>query len=179
MKISIYAHHPYKKQFIIDGKIVHRWNLSMMMSTMVMLANDGIHDINEHVTRYILKKHQSSIECTPMSSTPSPMFNYLISFNSYGPNITATTFDPNHMTIINEKQTLSEKQVLPIVKCWWCHPNTCMASMAIHFFSTSDVCDQFVIAKMNINYERNKMKSTNMKLIKDLRVISNEEFKHM
>lgn len=93
-----------------------------------MLANDGIHDINGHVTRYILKKHQSSIECTPISSTPSPMFNYLISFNSYGPNITPTTFDPNHMTITNEKQAL------PIVRCWWCNPNTCMASMAIHFF---------------------------------------------
>lgn len=143
------------------------------MLTMVMLANDGIHDINGHVTRYILKKHQSSIECTPISSTPSPMFNYLISFNSYGPNITATTFDPNHMTITNEKQAL------PIVRCWWCNPNTCMASMAIHFFSTFDVYDQFVIAKMNINYERkNKMKLTNMKLIKDLKVISNEEFKH-
>jgi hypothetical protein len=55
-----------------------------------------------------------------------------------------------------------------------------MACMAIHFFSTFDAYDQFVIAKMNINYERkNKMKLTNMKLIKDLIVISNEEFKHM
>jgi hypothetical protein len=144
------------------------------MSTMVMLANDGIHDINGHVTIYIFKKHQSSIECTPMSSTPSLMFNYLILFNSYGLNIIATTFDPNLMTIRNEKQAL------PIVRCWWCNPNTCMASMAMHFFSTSDVYDQFVIAKMNINYERkNNMKLTNMKLIKDLIVISNEEFKHM
>ncbi len=115
-----------------------------------------------------------------MSSTPSLMFNYLISFNSYGPNIIVTTFDLNHLIITNEKQTLSEKQALPIVRCWWCNPNTCMASMAIHFFSTSDVYDQFVIAKMNINYERkNKMKLTNMKLIKDLKVISNEKFKHM
>jgi hypothetical protein len=106
-----------------------------------MLANDDIHDINGHVTRYILKKHQSSIECTPMSSTPCPMLNYLISFNSYGLNIIATTFDLNLMTITNEKQTLIEKQALPIVRCWWCNPNTCMASMAIHFFSTSDVYD--------------------------------------
>lgn len=146
----------------------------------MMLANDGIHDINGHVTRYIFNKHQSSIECTPMSSTPSLMFNYLISFNSYGPNIIATTFDPNLMTIRNEKQTLNEKQALPIVRCWWCNPNTCMASMAMHFFSTFDVYDEFMIAKMNINYERkNNMKLTNMKLIKDLIVISNEEFKHM
>ncbi len=55
-----------------------------------------------------------------------------------------------------------------------------MASMAIRFFSTFDVYDQFVIAKMNINYERKeKMQLTNMKLINDLRMISNEEFKHM
>jgi hypothetical protein len=75
----------------------------MMMSTMVMLANDGIHDINGHVRRYILKKHQSSIGRTPMSFTPSPMLNYFISLNSYGPNIISTTFDPNLMTITNEK----------------------------------------------------------------------------
>jgi len=144
------------------------------MSTMVMLANDGIHDINGHVTKYILKKHQSSMECTPMPSTPFLMLNYCISFNSHGPNIIATTFDLNLMTITNEKQAL------PIMRCWWCNPNTCMASMAIHLFSTFDVYDQFMIAKMNINYERkNKMKLTNMKLIKDLRVISNEELKRM
>lgn len=105
---------------------------------------------------------------------------YLISFNSYKPNIIVTTFDPNLVTIRNEKQTLNEKQALPMVRCWWCNPNTCMASMAMHFFSTSNVYDQFMITKMNINYERkNNMKLTNMKLIKDLIVISNEEFKHM
>jgi hypothetical protein len=69
------------------------------------------------------------------------------------------------MTITNEKQTLSENQALPTVRCWWCNLNTCMASMALHFFSTFNVCDQFVIAKMNINYGKNKMKLTNMKLI--------------
>jgi hypothetical protein len=111
---------------------------------------------------------------------PFLMLNYLISFNSHGPNIIATTFDLNLMTITNEMQTLIEKQALPIMRCWWCNPNTCMASMAIHLFSTSDVYDQFMIAKMNINYEtKNKMKLTDMKLIKDLGVISNEEFKHM
>ncbi len=88
-------------------------------------------------------------------------------------------FDLNLMIITNEKQTLNENQALTIVRCWWCNPNSCMASMAIHLFSTFDVHDQFVIAKMN-NYERKKiMKLTNMKLIKDLRVMSNEEFEHM
>jgi hypothetical protein len=47
-----------------------------------------------------------------------------------------------------------------------------MATMLNHFSSSSNVCDVFLLGKMDINNERkNKVKTSNLKMARDLSII--------
>jgi hypothetical protein len=53
-----------------------------------------------------------------------------------------------------------------------------MATMASQFYLTFDICNVFSLHKMNINCERkNKIKTNKLKMARDLKLISKEEFK--
>lgn len=53
-----------------------------------------------------------------------------------------------------------------------------MATMASQFYLTFDICIVFLLPSMNINCEKkNKIKTNKLKMARDLKVISKEEFK--
>jgi hypothetical protein len=53
-----------------------------------------------------------------------------------------------------------------------------IATMASQFFLTSDVCDAFLLSKMDINSETiNNIKIINLKITKNLGMISKDKFK--
>jgi hypothetical protein len=53
-----------------------------------------------------------------------------------------------------------------------------MATMASQFYLTFDICIVLLLHNMNINCEKkSKIKSNKLKMARDLKVISKEEFK--
>jgi hypothetical protein len=53
-----------------------------------------------------------------------------------------------------------------------------MATMAFHFISTSKIRNVFLVGKMKINNEwKNEVNINNLEIIRDLSVISKEEFR--
>jgi hypothetical protein len=62
--------------------------------------------IDGHTAINILRRQQSFLEHTPMSSTPSPMPSFLNSFDS---NIVVITSNFNIMIPLGERQVPSEK----------------------------------------------------------------------
>ncbi len=53
-----------------------------------------------------------------------------------------------------------------------------MATTTSQFYLTFDICIVFLLHNMNINCEKkNKIKTNKLKLARDLKVISKEEFK--
>ncbi len=122
---------------------------------------------NGHVSWNVLKRRQNFINHTPITLSWSPSPSHNPPFNELdGPSIFVDSIDPIPLTTLVKMQHLKTKVSKGEIRSMNFRNMTTITSL---FFSMSNVCDVFLLRKMNDNCKRkNKVKINNLKMVKKI-----------